>query len=284
MVIPHSALDSSLVYQAAPPASMRYFALLYTPAERRDVLAALFVVDAEIRAAARSSSHDVAHTRLRWWRDEIDRLVHGVAQHPATRLLQERHRAPRSSLAKLHELLVATDMDLARMTYLNEREVRAYCARSAGALTQLMAEELLPNDSVDSATLTAANSIGVGIRLTEIVRDLRQDAHEGRIYVPLDELERRAIAPERLDAPELDAGAKEVLALLSRSARTSLLTALPDARTHESLRPLRVLAALHARLLKRIAACNYDVGTERIELSAFQKPWIAWREARRRHP
>lgn len=261
---------------------MRYFALLYTPAERREVITALFAIDTEIREAARSANHDVAHTRLRWWREEIDRLVNGSAQHPATRLLQREHRGVRSSLAKLHELLVAADMDLARMTYVNEREIRAYCARSAGAVTQLIAEELSPDGSVDSATRTAANAIGVGIRLAEIIRDLRQDAHEGRIYIPLDELDRHAIRPEQLDARDIDRKVKELLDLLSQTARTALETPLPDEHTHELLRPLRVLGALHDRLLRRIAARDYDVGTERIELGAFVKPWIAWREARRK--
>ena len=54
---------------------MRYFALLYTPAEHRDALSALFVIDTELRDSAASASHDVAHTRLQWWRAEIDRLV-----------------------------------------------------------------------------------------------------------------------------------------------------------------------------------------------------------------
>ena len=68
-------LDDSLVNRAAPPGSMRYFSLLYAPEERREQVCALYVIDAEIRESAQSVNHDVAHTRLQWWRGEIDRLV-----------------------------------------------------------------------------------------------------------------------------------------------------------------------------------------------------------------
>ena len=73
-----TGLDASYVNQAAPPGSLRYFALLYVPADRREMLAALYVIDKEIRDSANNPSHDVAHTRLQWWRGEIDRLVNGV--------------------------------------------------------------------------------------------------------------------------------------------------------------------------------------------------------------
>ncbi len=84
-----SLLEEDLINRAAPPGSMRYFSLLYSPEERRDAVLALYVIDTEIRESAKSASHDVAHTRLTWWRAETDRLVNGNPQHPATRLLHD---------------------------------------------------------------------------------------------------------------------------------------------------------------------------------------------------
>ena len=276
-----SALDASLVNRVAPPGSMRYFALLYTPEDRRDTLAALFAIDAEIRESAQSANHDVAHTRLRWWRSEVDRLVNGAAQHPATQLLQRHHRGSRESLTKLHELLVAADMDLARMTYENARELRVYCARSGGAVAELIAAQLVSDIAPDDSVNRTANALGVGIRQAEIIRDLRQDTHDGRLYVPLQELDKHSVRPEQLSTGAIDAGAKRVLAQVKQDAQAALAEQLADDRTHEALRPLRVLAALHRRLLDRIAARNYEVGSERIELGLIEKPWTAWREARR---
>jgi 15-cis-phytoene synthase len=274
-----TSIDESLINRAAPPGSMRYFSLLYTPEDRREAVLALYVVDSEIRESSRSASHDVAHTRLTWWRAETDRLVNGSPQHPATRLLCDRWRGERSVFTKLHEMLAAADMDLARMTFNNERELRAYCARSGGALQELVASQLAAPAVLDEPERATANKLGVGIRMAEMLRDLRQDAYDGNIYLPIDVLDKHELKPEHLRAREIEPKLKDALRNLREAAINEL--ALPNRRAHEHLRPVLVLAALHRKLLDRIAARNYDVATERIELGPLQKPWTAWRAARR---
>lgn len=276
-----STLDASLVTRAAPPGSMQYFSLLYTPADRRDALTALFIIDAEVRESARSASHDVAHTRLRWWRAEVDRLINGSPQHPAARALHEHHRGTREAFALLHEILAAADMDLARMTYGNARELRAYCARSGGAIAELMAVELSEDGTLDETTRAAAHELGIGIRHAQILRDLRQDAHDGRIYLPLDLLDQHAVDPSELDAREVSPKLRSALGAFRDLADRLFDNPRLDARQRDLLRPLAVFAALHRRLLHRIAARDYDVASERIELGPIEKPWVAWREARR---
>lgn len=275
-----SALDNELINRAAPPGSMRYFSLLYSPEERRDSVLALYVIDTEIRESAKSASHDVAHTRLTWWRAETDRLVNGNPQHPATRLLHERASGDLSVFSKLHEVIAAADMDLARMTFTNEQELRAYCSRSAGAIQELVASQLAAPASLDEAARAAANRLGVGIRLTEVVRDLRQDAYDGNVYLPLDLLDKHELKHDHLRAREVDPKLKEALRIV-RSTAISELELPPRGPQSEHLRPIYVLAALHRKLLDRIAARNYDVATERIELGPLQKPFAAWRAARK---
>jgi phytoene synthase len=274
-----TSLDETSINRAAPPGSMRYFSLLYTPEDRRDAVLALYVVDSEIRESSRIASHDVAHTRLTWWRAETDRLVNGNPQHPATRLLCDRWRGERSVFAKLHEILVAADMDLARMTFNNEQELRAYCARSGGALQELVASQLAAPAVLDEPARATANKLGVGIRLAEMLRDLRQDAYDGNVYLPLDVLDKHELKPEHLRAREVEPKLKDALKKLRELAIQELN--LPNRSSHEALRPVLVLAALHRKLLDRIAARNYDVASQRIELGPLQKPWTAWRAARR---
>jgi phytoene synthase len=274
-----TSLDETSINRAAPPGSMRYFSLLYTPEDRREAVLALYVVDSEIRESSRIASHDVAHTRLTWWRAETDRLVNGNPQHPATRLLCDRWRGERSVFAKLHEILVAADMDLARMTFNNEQELRAYCARSGGALQELVASQLAAPAVLDEPARATANKLGVGIRLAEMLRDLRQDAYDGNVYLPLDVLDKHELKPEHLRAREVEPKLKDALKKLRELAIQELN--LPNGGTHEALRPVLVLAALHRKLLDRIAARNYDVASQRIELGPLQKPWTAWRAARR---
>lgn len=277
-----ASLDETLVNRAAPPGSLRYFSLLYTPPEKRDAVTALYCIDAEIRESAQSANHDVAHTRLQWWRQEVDRLVNGNAQHPATRLLAALS-IPRQTLSRLHELVVAADMDLARLTYVNMNELRAYAARSGGTVQELIAAVLLHPDALEEPERAASNRIGAGIRATEMLRDARQDACDGRLYFPLDELQKDGVKLEHVRAREMNASVKAVLARFCKNVAEDLDAAaasIPhDKRSH--FRPLLVLAALHRRLLQRIAAGGYEIATERIELGPVEKPWVAWRAARK---
>lgn len=273
-----AALDDSHVNRAAPPGSMRYFSLLYAPEDRRDQLLALYVIDAEIRESAQSVNHDVAHTRLQWWRAEIERLVNGSPQHPATRLLND-SSVERAGFAKLHEIMVAADMDLARMTYSNMRELRAYSSRSGGAIQEVAAAQLVAPAPLDEAARATANRIGIGVRQSEMLRDVRQDAYEGRVYLPQDRLTEHEVSLEDLRAREVAPQVKVALREFKAAVQDELQAALTS--VSPALRPLAVLAALHSRLLQRIAARDYNVAQSRIELGPIEKPWVAWKAARR---
>lgn len=273
-----AALDDSHVNRAAPPGSMRYFSLLYAPEDRRDQLLALYVIDAEIRESAQSVNHDVAHTRLQWWRAEIERLVNGSPQHPATRLLND-SSVERAGFAKLHEIMVAADMDLARMTYSNMRELRAYSSRSGGAIQEVAAAQLVAPAPLDEAARATANRIGIGVRQSEMLRDVRQDAYEGRVYLPQDRLTEHGVSLEDLRAREVAPQVKVALREFKAAVQEELQAALTS--VSPALRPLAVLAALHSRLLQRIAARDYNVAQSRIELGPIEKPWVAWKAARR---
>lgn len=272
-------LDESFVNRAAPPGSMRYFSLLYAPEDKRDALLALYVVDAEVRGSAASPNHEVAHTRLSWWREEIERLVNGAPLHPATRLLHERAQHPPAGFAKLAELVSAAEMDLARMTYANVRELRAYCARSGGAVTEMIAMTLLAPAPLADYERAFANRIGVGLRQAEMLRDLRQDAYNGLIYMPLDELDAHGLTEVELRAAQPAPALRAALRAWRERIEADLASDAPP--TDARFRPLRVLAALHRRLLDRIAARDYDVASRRIELGPIEKPWVAWRAARK---
>jgi phytoene synthase len=272
-----ASLDDSLVNRAAPPGSMRYFSLLYAPENKREQLLALYVIDAEIRESAQSANHDVAHTRLQWWRAEIDRLVNGSPQHPAMRLLND-SLGERTSFAKLHETIVAADMDLARMTYSNMGELRAYSSRSGGAIQELAAAQLVAPLPLDEAVRTTANRIGIGVRQSEMLRDLRQDAYAGRVYLPQERLTRHNVTLEDMRGREVAAHLKAALREFKDAVNEELRSALASAPA--ALRPLAVLGALHRRLLDRIAARDFDVATSRVDLGPIEKPWVAWRAAR----
>lgn len=260
-------LDSDFIQRAAPSGSMRYFALLYTPELHRELMAALFVLENEIRASARAT-HEVAHTRMQWWRGEIDRLTNRNAQHPATKVLQA--ALPGADFSLLHELLAAADMDLARMTYHTEAELNSYLSRSGGTIFSLAAE---------GSQRAAAKQLGALIRRVETLRDLHADLRSGRIFWPLDELTSKNIVPERI----LDEAAREPLKALVATETERLIQSIEGfTALHGYIlaRPLNVLLKLHGRLAKRIARENYEVFTKRHEPGALEKNFTAWRAAR----
>lgn len=254
-------LDQSYIERAAPPGSMRYFALLYTPPEQREFIAAILVIDAEIRGSCQAS-HDVAHTRVAWWRAEVDRLVNRNAQHPATQTLQR--ALPHADFSVLHEALTAADMDLAKMSYNTRPELAAYLERSGGAVLQF-ASPVAPE---------AARKIGALIRRVETLRDLTREAREGRVYWPLDELDAAHITVADLQGGKVTPSLSDLIAKESAALHSEF-----DATESDS-RPLVVLARLHTRLLRRMARAEYDVIIHRHELGALEKVWTAWRAAR----
>jgi phytoene synthase len=274
-------LDPGIVNRAAPPGSSRYFAQLYAPPEKREALLALFAVESEIRDSAENANHDVAHTRLRWWRDEIERLANGNAQHPAARSLQA-HAADRGVFRRLHELVVSADMDLARMTYANARELHAYTERSGGVTTQL-AGVLLTAAPLAPDLMAALGRLGGATREVEILRDLRRDVRAGRLYVPLDQMDACHVKSQDLDTATPPDAVLGLVADFSGQAKARLreaMAAIPkDVRS--AFRPVLVLAALHERLLHRISQLQYDVFNQRIDLRPLERVWSAWRAARR---
>jgi len=266
-----SALDSDYLNRAAPPGSMRYFALLYTESARRDLLTALFVIEAEIRACAAQVAHEVAHTRLQWWRAEIDRLVNRNAHHPAAKLLQD--SLPSADFGLLYEVMTSADMDVACMTYNKASELNAYLERSGGIL-ELFAIGL-PEE-----IRRRVRTLGALIRRVETLRDLVAEARAGRVYWPLDQLEESLVTLDQLRSGK----PTEAIVKLLATEVSRLLNAFDEpsnAIANASLRPLIVLAQLHRKLLLRIARAGHDVFTQRHELGPIEKVWTAWRAARR---
>ena len=164
--------------------------------------------------------------------------MNGSPQHPATRLLND-SGVERSSFVKLHEAAVAADMDLARMTYSNVGELRAYSSRSGGAIQELMAAQLVAPSPLEEAARATANRIGIGVRQSEMLRDLRLDAYDGRVYLPQDRLTAHNVALEDLRGREIPPHAKAALREFKDTVQEELKAAL--ASVSAPLRPLAVL-------------------------------------------
>jgi len=265
--------------RGTPPGSLRYFAVLYAPEPARPLLDALYAFEAEIRDTVRATSHDVSHTRLQWWRGEVDRLLAGRPEHPVTRGLLPLREAG-ADVALLHEVMVAADIDMARIALNDADEVAALALRSSGSVQTLAAAASSRPRAVTTAELDFARRLGDSIAGVEALRDLHAEVAAGRLRLPLDQLEQAGVDPAHLLDDPAPAGLAGVLRREKERLQRQLasLETLLNRDERIAQRQGLVLAALHSRLLDRIDTTRGAIRT-RAEVSPWSRLWTAWRTA-----
>jgi len=262
----------------AAPAT-RALAWLYARGQEQPLFSALCALEDEIGASLRSGiDHQVAHTRLAWWREECARCAASRPVHPLTRTIAAcfagRDPAPLSGLPGLVDV---AQWDLAAATFETRRELSAWCERWAGGFIVPLAQFAAPQ--LDAAVPRA---LGAALRETELLSRLAQDAHSGRLRLPLDELAAAGIDPLEFPAPPWAEALAAHLAARHRELRAALarsIAALPPA-AQPQLRPVLVWAALvhlaSLRAERRLPGAP-AAGDHHAPLDG----WRAWRAARR---
>ncbi len=265
--------------RGTPAGSLRYFAVLYAPPAARPLLHALYAFEAEVRDTVRASSHDVAHTRLQYWRAEVDRLLGGRPGHPVTQALLPLQAAS-AELSLLHEALVAADADLAHLTLDTPAAVDALAFRTAGTIQTLATVASCLPRAPSPAEHDFARELGIALARAEWLRDLRGDIAAGRLRLPLATLEDAGIDPGSLLREPLPAALPSILEV-EKSALRALLAALPGRLSRAERATQRqglVLAALHQRLLDQVDHAR-ELARTRAELAPWPRLWTAWRTA-----
>lgn len=273
----------------------RYLASLYSTPNERVVLDALFGIESEIVASLQGGlDHNVAHIRLQWWREECERTARGAPVHPLTRALAA---ASTSSLDGLSGFVDTAVWDLANATFETRRELTAYCERwatamvvTAGTVTwgRADAPRATPADSppratpADTPSRTAWLAIGVAMHEIEMLANLASEAQSGRLRVPLDELERAGVEPERIAKLPWPTELTPILTGRHEALRAQLARGVADvARTDQLIgRGLLVWTALAwRRSIRAQQALPGLASASRLETVA--DGWLAWRAARR---
>lgn len=258
--------------------SFRYsFRLL--PSERRAAITALYAFCREVDDVVDEvGDPNVARAKLAWWRSEIAAVYAGRPQHPVALALQPVVHRHRLAQAELQTVIDGMQMDLEKMRYVDFVELEAYCDRVAGVVG-LMSAEIFGYE--DPATRDYARDLGIAFQLTNIVRDVGEDARRGRIYLPQKDLERFRVAPSdvlraRSTPPFVDLMRFEVARARDWYARA--LAKLP-ARDRRAQRAGLAMAAIYGALLDEIARDGYRVLDRRVALTPLRKLWIATRAA-----
>jgi len=266
-----------------PPAgSARWYAWLFAPPAGRNAMAALFALEMELRPIAQARvDHGVAHLKLQWWREEFLRLEQGQPRHPLTQAAHGAAPQLGSAWRPMQDLLSGLELDLAGATYETEAELDRYFELAHG-MQRAMAAAVCGRSS-DKRLEQFASAAGQLIRGVEIIRDLRQDAWDGRIYLPLSWLDADRIEPTELRAEGTSPGVRRCLERLAAKSRDPWRRAREGLTEVDSaaLRGLSVLVELHIALLDRIENERFEVTRRRVMLGPVHGLWTAWRAARR---
>jgi phytoene synthase len=262
--------------KAAKSGSSFYYSFLFLPPEKRRATTALYAFCREVDDIVDECTEpEVARAKLAWWRDEISGMFRGAPQHPVTRALAQaitRFDLPES---RFLEIIAGMEMDLGHTRYGTFDDLKLYCYRVAGVVG-LMAAEIFGRTQV--ATLEYAENLGTAFQLTNIIRDVGEDASRNRIYLPLDDLARFEVDPRDILQGRSSPRFRNLLDFQIARAKQyyeRALSALPKA-DRRAQRPGLVMAAIYRALLHRIETGQTDVLTARVTITPIRKLWIAW--------
>jgi len=263
--------------KAAASGSSFYYSFLFLPAERRRAITALYAFCREVDDVVdETTDAQVAAAKLAWWRLELAHLFAGNPQHPVTQALAVFKDRYSLGQDRLNEIIDGMEMDLTQTRYLDWPGLERYCYRVAGAVGLLAAGIF---GYRDARTLDYARELGTAFQLTNIIRDVGEDARKNRIYLPMADLKEFGVpAADVLQARETPEFGRLMAfeAARARAHYDQAMQALPDA-DRRAQRPGLIMAAIYRTLLDEIERDGFPVLTRRTSLTPLRKFWIAWR-------
>jgi phytoene synthase len=269
--------DAYCEQKAAQSGSSFYYSFRLLTPPRRRAITALYAFCREVDDVVDEVSDPaVAALKLAWWRQEVARAYEAGAQHPVAQALAPVVRDFSLPQAALQEIIDGMQMDLAQTRYADFDALRLYCHKVAGVVGTLSAS-IFGYD--DPATADYGHDLGIAFQLTNIVRDVGEDARRGRIYLPQDDLARFGVAASQLLRGDAGGGFRELMAFEVARAQAwydRALAQLPDVDRRRQRAGL-AMAAIYRTLLDEIARDGYRVLDRRIALTPLRKLWIAWR-------
>jgi len=269
--------DEYTQQKAAASGSSFYYSFLFLPQERRRAITALYAFCREVDDVVDEVPDvGVARTKLAWWRTEVANLFAGHPQHPVTKALAPFTKTHGIDAGRMNEIIDGMEMDLVYHRYPDFESLRLYCHRAAGVVGQLSASIF---GYSNPATLEYAENLGIAFQLTNIIRDVGEDARRGRVYLPQDELARFGLTAEDILARK---GGEPFVRLMEfQAARAQsyydLAFSKLAAEDRASQRAGLIMAAIYRTLLDEISRDKFQVLEQRVALTPLRKLWIAWK-------
>ena len=267
--------------KAVQSGSSFYYSFLYLPTEKRRAITALYAFCREVDDVVDECTEEsVARMKLAWWRKEIASVYNEEQgkepSHPVAKALVPVIKTINLSASQLIEIIDGMEMDLNCNRYPDFIALQLYCHHVAGVVGQLSAEIF---GYEDIKTLEYAHNLGLAFQLTNIIRDVGEDARRGRIYLPEDELAKFGVSSEDiLHSRESDNFRKLMEFQIERAEYyyTKAFAALPT-EDRRNQRPGFIMAAIYRALLDEIKEDGCQVMRQRVSLTPIRKLLIGWR-------
>ena len=253
--------------KAAGSGSSFYYAFLFLPAARRAAITAFYAFCREVDDVVDEvSDAGVARTKLAWWQAEVAKSFAGQATHPVMQALMPHTAAYGIEERHLQAVIEGCQMDLEQTRYLDFAGLSRYCHLVAGVVGEVAARIF---GQAEAATTEYAHRLGLAFQLTNIIRDVGEDAMMGRIYLPVSELQQFDVkAHEILKRQYSDRFTALMRFQAERAHRLydEALALLPDA-DRRAQKPGLMMASIYRTLLREIEAENFQVLHQRIALT-----------------
>ena len=269
--------DDYCQQKTAQSGSSFYYSFLFLPPERRRAITALYAFCREVDDTVdECTDESVARIKLAWWRKEVSGMYEGNPTHPVTKALQPHLAIYQLQEQHMQAIIDGMEMDLNQTRYLDYAALSKYCWHVASVVGILSASIF---GVTKPQTLQYAEKLGHAFQLTNIIRDVGEDARKGRIYLPINELQLfNVTAAEILNAKHSEKFEKLMAFQIARAqqAYDDAYALLPK-EDRRAQRPGLMMAAIYRTLLTEVEADGYHVLTHRISLTPIRKLWLAWK-------
>jgi len=261
--------------KARQSGSSFYYSFRFLPGDQRRAITALYAFCREVDDVVdECSDAGVARTTLSWWRGEVSKIYEGKPQHPVALALVPVVRQFSLPQEHLMEIIDGMEMDLEHTRYPDFKSLQLYCYRVASVVGLLAAEIF---GYTNRQTQKYAHDLGIAFQLTNIIRDVGEDARRNRIYLPMDELEQFGVnESDILNSNETENFQKLMTFQIERAQRyyQQAIDQLP-AVDRKAQRTGLSMAAIYRATLDEVVASGCHVLKERISLTARYKIWLA---------
>ena len=263
--------------KAAKSGSSFYYSFLFLPPDKRRAITALYAFCREVDDVVdECSDANVARTTLNWWRGQVTEIYSGKPQHPVALALVPVVKQFNLAQEHLLEIIDGMEMDIDQPRYPDFKSLQLYCYRVASVVGLLSAEIF---GYSDRRTLKYAHDLGIAFQLTNIIRDVGEDARRNRIYLPMDELQQFGVAAaDILNARETENFHRLMAFQIERAQRyyRQALEHLPAA-DRKAQRTGLIMATIYRATLNEVVASGCHVLKERVSLGTGYKLWLAFK-------